>query len=135
MKCIFKEKKHAKDFNPDTVSDFIMERFSNSLNSYTKSFNKVYKRKGALFIDYLRRVEIKHDSQFGATIFYIHKNAVHHGLCKSIPDWPWSSYHSFFVTGNSLILREEVLEWFGGEGAFVQYHQQPIFLKDAVVIE
>jgi REP-associated tyrosine transposase len=37
------------------LSDFLLERFSNLCNSYTKSYNKVFDRKGALFIDYLKR--------------------------------------------------------------------------------
>src|SRR3954467_5992335 len=34
---------------PDVLPEFMMERFSNWLNSYTKAFNKVYSRKGSLF--------------------------------------------------------------------------------------
>lgn len=41
------------------LSDFIMERFSNWLNGYTKAFNKMYNRKGALFMDYLKRSHAK----------------------------------------------------------------------------
>jgi REP element-mobilizing transposase RayT len=41
------------------LSDFIMERFSNWLNGYTKAFNKMHQRKGALFMDYLRRNHAK----------------------------------------------------------------------------
>jgi len=41
----FELKKQGKHFLADKSSDFIMERFSNFLNSYTKSFNKRYKRK------------------------------------------------------------------------------------------
>jgi putative transposase len=65
--------------------DFVMQQISNLLNSYAKSFNKKNNRKGALFMDYLRRVEVTTDAQYGATVFYIHKNAVHHGYCKAIP--------------------------------------------------
>jgi len=52
----FKEvKKRAFEIAKDDLPDFIMERFSNCLNSYTKSFNKVNGRKGALFVDYMKR--------------------------------------------------------------------------------
>ena len=59
-------------FNPlqHDVSDFIMERFSNFLNSYSKAFNKVYKRKGALFMDYLKRSTVNKSSDFTSYIWY-----------------------------------------------------------------
>jgi hypothetical protein len=38
-----------------SLPDFIMERFSNWLNAYTKAFNKMHGRSGALFNDYLKR--------------------------------------------------------------------------------
>lgn len=81
--------------NSKNISAHIMQSFSNFLNSYTKSFNKVFDRKGSLFMDYLRRVEITSNEQLHATLFYIHKNPVHHGLCKNINDWHWSSYLNF----------------------------------------
>ena len=88
-----KVKKNTK-FEMDLAPEFVMERFGNLLNSYTKSFNKKYSRTGGLFIDIMRRVEVKNDRQFGATIFYIHKNTVHHGYCEKISEWRWPSYQS-----------------------------------------
>lgn len=65
--------KSNKSFDIEKVSEFIMERFGNLLNSYTKSFNRRNNRKGTLFIDTMRRVEITDDAQLGAIIFYIQK--------------------------------------------------------------
>jgi putative transposase len=81
------EQTKTKPYSPEIGPAFIMQQFSNWLNSYTKAFNTMYNRKGGLFIDYLRRIEIKNDSQFGATIFYIHKNPIHHGYCEKIEQW------------------------------------------------
>jgi hypothetical protein len=131
----YKKMKPLKVFRPELVSDFIMERFSNWLNSYTKAFNKTYDRKGSLFIDYLRRDEIQNTEQFGATIFYIHKNPVHHSYCKFMEEWHWSSYNTMFSNGKTLLLRKEVLDWFGGIDGFIRYHQQPFYLKDAIIME
>src|SRR6478609_6127388 len=61
-------KKKVFDENLHSLSDFIMERFSNSLNSYTKAFNKVYQRKGSLFIDYLKRSVVKDEDDLAALI-------------------------------------------------------------------
>jgi REP element-mobilizing transposase RayT len=131
----FSEKKYNKEFHPEIVSDFIMERFSNWLNSYTKAFNKMFNRKGALFIDYLRRVEVEESTQYTSTIFYIHKNAVHHEYCNKIEDWKWSSYQLMLSHAKTWICKDEILEWFGGIELYKQFHQQPIVPKNAVILE
>lgn len=122
-------------FHAELIPDFLMERFSNLLNSYTKAFNKLYQRQGSLFIDFMRRVEVKQDEQFGATIFYIHKNPVHHGYCKQIEDWHWSSYKTILSSAGTAIKRQMVLEWFQGRDNFISYHEQPIYLKSYLPIE
>lgn len=121
-----------KQFNSSThdISDFIMERFSNFLNSYTKAFNKIYSRKGALFMDYLKRSRVEKDSDFTSFIFYTHKNAVHHGYTKRIGDWPHDAYHSLISNKPTKLLRAEVLEFFGGVDEFIKFHQQPVALKN-----
>ena len=115
--------------------DFVIKQFSNMLNSYTKSFNIRTNRKGALFIDNMRRVAIEKDSQLSATIFYVHKNAVHHGYCKEITDWPWASYKAILSKSPTKLKRKEIIEWFGNEAEFIKFHSQPIYLKNAVIIE
>lgn len=127
--------KKNKEFTLESAPEFVMERFSNLLNSYTKAFNKKYSRKGGLFIDIMRRVEIIDDSQFGATIFYIHKNAVHHGYVDTISEWQWSSYHAIVSNSPTQLLRNEILDWFGGAEQFIEFHKQPVYLKNAVVID
>lgn len=122
-------------FSADLCPKFIMQCFGNLLNSYTKSFNKVYKRKGSLFIDYLRRIEIQSDTQMGATAFYIHKNPVHHGYTNKMEYWKWSSYNSYLNKAPQEEASVRLLEWFGGQRGFREYHSQPVYLKGAVAIE
>lgn len=119
-----------EDYSVDMLPTLIMRQFSNLLNSYTKSFNEMYKRKGGLFIDYMRRVPIKSDRQFSSTVFYIHKNPVHHGYCKKMEDWKWSSYSTMLSDKRTSLLRPEVLNSFGGLKGFLDYHSQPIYLKE-----
>ena len=108
------------------LSNFIMERFSNMLNSYAKAFNNKYSRKGSLFMDYMRRVEIETLAQLKATVYYIHKNPVHHGCCKSPIKWEWSSYRNFFSNEFSFIEKEKILKCFGGKDEFLAYHSRPL---------
>lgn len=122
-------------FSPEICSKFLMQCFGNLLNSYTKSFNKVYQRKGSLFIDYIRRIEIIDDTQMGATAFYIHKNPVHHGYCRKMEAWKWSSYNSYLNKTPEQKAARELLEWFGGERGFRDYHSQTIYPKSVIVIE
>jgi len=135
LESYFIQKNGGNSFDLNQAPNLIMKCFSNLLNSYTKSFNNVYERKGSLFIDYLRRVEINRDKQLGPTVFYIHNNSVHHGYSKKISTWRWSSYNMLVGNSETILKRTEVLDWFGGLPAFEQYHKQPIYLKNAQIIE
>ena len=126
-------KKGNQPFTLEEVPEFIMERFGNFLNSYTKAFNKINNRKGGLFMDTLRRVEIKNDSDLGSEIFYVHKNAVHHQYVSRIEEWKWSSYNSILSNSPTLLLRNEILEWFGGKEQFIRFHQQTIYPKENTI--
>ena len=59
----------------------------------------------------------------------VHANAVHHGFCKRIEDWPHSSYHALISNAPTLLKRTELLNWFGGAEAFIRFHKQPVELK------
>jgi len=127
------KKNKTFDSTKDSISDFIMERFSNFLNGYTKAYNKVYQRKGALFLDYLKRSKSNDDFDFAAFIFYIHKNAVHHGYTKAIGEWQFDSYNSIISLHTTSLLRDQVINFFGSKDAFIEFHQQPVQLKEAFI--
>jgi REP element-mobilizing transposase RayT len=122
----FKQKPidHATD-----LPDFIAERFSNWLNSYTKSFNKVYKRRGSLFLDRIKRSRALTDKDFCNFLFYVHKNAVHHNYTKAIGHWAWDGYKELISSGPTQLLRNEVLQFFGSHDAFIKFHDREIIIK------
>jgi REP element-mobilizing transposase RayT len=134
IQAYYQEKKEKALLSPELLPDFIMERFSNWLNSYSKAFNKVNNRKGSLFIDYMRRQPVP-TSQLCATTFYIHHNPVHHRYVGSFMDWNWSSYKSLLSRGETALQRTEVLDWFNGIEGFTLYHAQTAHLEQAVVTE
>jgi len=107
--------------DPDVVSDFLMERFSNLFNSYTKAFNKTYTRKGALFLDYLKREEIENEKQFCETVAYVHQDPVRHGYCKKLEEWNWTSYNQDHFNHRSALIKK-----FGGKDQFLSAHKTPI---------
>ena len=106
-----------------------MEQFSNFFNSYTKSFNKVFQRKGKLFMDHLKRKEIESETYFNKIVHYIHANPVQHHYCDNIDDWNYSSYRTLIDNNQTILKRTEVLDWFGGIEYFIKFHQQAIVPK------
>ncbi len=118
-----KEKETLTDKSNFSFEKFIMQQFSNFFNCYSKSYNKMYDRKGALFIDYLRRIEISDKAYFLNCVQYIHQNPVHHNFCNKPEEWKYSSYHSALSTKNTYIQRELVLDYFGGIDNFIYAHK------------
>ena len=110
-----------KALEADLICDFIMERFSNFLNSYTKAFNKTYGRAGGMFIDFLKREEIEDKLQFLNAAVYIHQDPIKHGHCASLKGWNWTSYNFDFFEK-----RNDLLEKFGGLQRFTELHEKPI---------
>lgn len=113
----------------DEVEKRISQQFSNLFNSYTKAYNKMYTRKGSLFIPNFKREEITDDDYISNIIVYIHRNPVHHGFVKNMADWPWSSYPAFLTDSPTELKREEVLKWFGNRVEFLKFHQLPLNLE------
>ena len=127
-------KKKTFDQSIHNLPDFIMERFSNFLNCYTKSFKNMYWRKGALFMDYLRRNKVEEDVDFSNFILYTHKNAVHHGYTRKIGKWEYDGYHLLVGNEPTNLLRSEVLDWFGGKDKFIAFHDRAVEIKKTVFL-
>lgn len=102
------------------------QHFSNLFNSYTKAFNKMYKRKGSLFIPNFKKKEITDERYLDTIIAYIHRNPVHHHYVSRMEDWEFSSYNTFFSDKKTKIMRAEIIDWFGGLSYFEKFHQQQI---------
>ena len=122
---ILELKKEFPKIKPETELDFekfVMQQFSNFFNCYTKSFNKKHNRKGALFIDYLRRTLISDEEYLRNMVLYIHQNPIHHKMCNRLEDWKYSSYNSMLSQKPTQLEREEVINWFGDLENFIVMH-------------
>jgi len=104
-------------------ADLVSRQFKNFLISYSKSFNKMYGRRGSLFLDNIQRIKVADDDYFATMIRYIHFNPVLHGFTDNLFQWKYSSIHAFYSEKRSLISREEVTEWFGGIEPFKHFHR------------
>ncbi len=122
---ILESNKEFPKVKPETEMDFekfVMQQFSNFFNCYTKSFNKQHNRKGALFIDYLRRTLISDEEYLRNIVTYIHQNPIHHKMCTKLEEWKYSSYNSILSEKPTLLEREEVINWFGDLENFIDMH-------------
>ena len=74
---------------------FLSKQFSNFFSSYTQSLNKVYKRRGSLFLKNFKRKEVLSERYVRTLILYIHLNPIKHGFTKEINEWNWHSFEDF----------------------------------------
>ena len=105
------------------ASNIISKQFANLFSSYTQAFNKKYDRKGSLFQKNFKRKEIDTDAYFGQAVAYIHFNPIKHGFTADINDWEWTSYHQYTQQQISFIHRQPVLDWFGSNESFLDFHR------------
>jgi putative transposase len=70
------------------LSSFVQAVF----NSYTKAFNKMYRRSGTLFEGPFRALHVAKDEYLVHLCRYVHRNPLEAGLVTSLDDWPYSNY-------------------------------------------
>lgn len=125
-------KRHSElseeDFQ-NLIEQKVSKSFSNLFSCYAQSFNKMYKRKGSLFIPNMKQILVEDTDGICKVVHYIHANPVHHSFVKKMEDWKLSSYESYLSENLTKISRTEILDIFGGMENFIKYHQQPIELK------
>ncbi len=108
----------------ENLSGLISQKFSNLFNSYTKSYNKVYKRNGSLFQRPFKRVEVDSTNYLQHLIHYIHHNPIHHNFANEYLESEYSSYQSILSEGATKINRQGVLDLFGNREKFKSYHKE-----------
>lgn len=108
--------------NESTSSKAALASFSNFLNAYSKSYNKLYERHGGLFQRKFKKKHIDKDSYLSQVIIYIHQNPQNHGLIDDFRKWKYSSFSAFSSNKTTQLNREYVFEWFGGFEEFHKMH-------------
>jgi len=116
------QKRFLADKNRFDFNELIETQFNYLFVSYVRSFNKMYQRKGGMFNKPFRCIEVEDDAHFSQLIIYIHANPLKHKLTNDFTQYHWSSYQTFISNSQTLIKREEVLEWFGGRQRFIEAH-------------
>lgn len=100
------------------------QRFSNFFAAYAKAINKAYQRSGSLFEHPFGRVVITSDIQFWRVIRYIHHNPQKHHFYPDFRTWKFSSFRTFLSDQPTHLMREQVLEWFGGREEYLHLHEE-----------
>lgn len=113
----------------------ISQQFSNLFNGYTQAFNKMYNRKGSLFIPNFNRKLIDSDQYFVQLIAYIHNNPVHHGFTQTPNEWTYSSWHAYLSNKVTRIKKEKRKQWFGDLENFKVAHHELNMAKSAELFE
>lgn len=117
-----------------TFQKVVSKQFANLFSSYTQALNKMYDRRGSLFIPNFKRKEIGSEDYLTALVHYIHHNPVHHGFCEDLENWPHSSYHTYLSQKSTRIRRSYILDWFNGKNDFVKFHSKQITLSDTSLL-
>lgn len=94
--------------------------------SYSKSYNKQESRRGSLFNRHLKRVKIETDQQLIWTLYYIHRNPVHHKITADYKHYQWSSYRILLSDKQTKLKREEVWNLFSDVKGLVKFHDRNI---------
>ncbi|WP_294274220.1 transposase [uncultured Chryseobacterium sp.] len=106
---------------------YLMKHFGNFLNSYAKAFNKMYDRKGALFLNAVKRKKITDEKYLLKVLHYIHNNPVNHGFVIEAGLWKYSSYRSYInPEKESKVNRSEIMQYFDSVHIFENYHQSNV---------
>lgn len=117
------DEKSERFLKPVRFEQTVSRSFSNFFNAYAKAINKEYSRTGSLFQERFRRKRIDKDSYFTEIIFYIHGNPQRHGFVDDFRKYKHSSYQRLLSEQPTRLKRDEVLTWFGGKEAFMEYHE------------
>lgn len=104
------------------LTELVERTFKRFFQSYSQSFNKMYNRQGNLFYKPFKRIEVDRDSHFKQAVVYIHANPQKHQLVKDFSSWKWSSWKSILSELPTRLLRNELLDWFGGKDLFIKTH-------------
>ena len=102
----------------------LSRQFSHLFNSYAQAYNKMFNRKGSLFIQNFKKKEITSDEYLLKVVAYIHLNPVHHGFVMTPIRWPHSSYTSIINGQPTLVNTSALIECFGNKSSMISYHQQ-----------
>ncbi len=99
----------------------VSKLISKVCTSYSKYFNKKYKRVGSLFQPKFRAISVEYTEYFLWLSAYIHNNPSVAGIISDDKVYPWSSYQDYLGLRNgTLCQRAKILEIFQNSSALYE---------------
>jgi len=89
-------------------------------NRYAAWFHKQYQTQGSIFRDRYRSEPIESDVELMRVTRFVHQLPVRYGICKEIPDYPWSSFPLYVQGEVKTEERIALVEMIGADN-FVRY--------------
>jgi putative transposase len=105
------------------INEFLSNQFRKLFIAYATGMSNVYYTHGGLFETPFRRIEVNTDSYFTQTCYYLHYNPVHHGMCNHPSSYINTSFLPLLSDAPTILMRDEVMDWFGGRDIFIKYHE------------
>lgn len=102
----------------------ISKFMSNFQNSYTRYFNVLHKRDGALFLDQFKAVRIEVDEQLIHVSRYIHLNPYSGYVVKekeNLKQYLWSSLLDYLNNTNNFVETELIIKIIGNHQKYEQF--------------
>lgn len=137
-----KEEKILKETFPkvtfpkyQTLEKLLSKQFANLFSSYTQAFNKLYGRRGSLFLKNFKRKEINTEDYLKSLIVYIHTNPVHHEFRNMPQEWKYSSYNTLLGDESTNLMRDFVIDLFYDKENFIYVHKKKIDLENKYSLE
>ncbi len=120
-----------------TLDELTEQSFKRFFQSYTQSINTIHNRNGNLFCKSFKRIAIDSDDYFTQALIYTHANPVKHNIVKDFTNYKWSSWQTLLSSSPTLLLREELMDWFGHQHNFIKTHREmtTYYYETAVSIE
>ena len=99
-------------------------QFSHLFNAYAKYYNVIHQRTGSLFEKSFERTLVDSERYKKHMVYYVHHNPIHHGVVQDYTNYKWTSYNDFVSEKKTIVMKDEVLEWFFNIDNFIFFHQQ-----------
>lgn len=114
----------------DNMDEILSNRFGSMFKGYATTHNHRHRRSGNFFHRPFCRKRIDDEFYFKQVIYYIHANAIRHGVEDRILDYAWTSYHQLIQNDDSLLSLNRLFERFGGKEKLLKFHARKQILID-----
>jgi putative transposase len=119
----FKKMESLSLTDESEIGKIVSNQFRRFFITYSMAINKQENHTGSLFSKNFKRFEIEDEDYLKYVAFYIHFNPEKHGWIEDFRNYKLSSWKAYNSTKLSALNRELLLEFYGGQNEFLDYHE------------